>query len=97
MQKHKKSFIRLATQLHIASEPNRLHILCLLFEKRKMCVSDISKKLKLSIAVTSHHLQALTKEELLISKRDGKQIHYILPSTEFIEDFKKLICKYKDI
>lgn len=88
-------FTNLSNKLKSASEPNRLHILCLLFGHQKMCVSDISKKLKLSVAVVSHHLLALQKEELVSSVREGKKICYSLSESNFMRDFRDLICKYK--
>ncbi len=96
MPDKKKSFKRLTSALQTVSEPNRLHILCLLFQQEKMCVSDISRKLKISIAVASHHLQSLTKEGLIESQREGKKICYFLSPTDFMQDFKNLICKYKN-
>jgi len=85
----------LARQLQTASESTRLQILCLIFNKKKACVSDIAKGLKLGIAAVSHHLQALSKEKLLFSKREGKKICYILKDTNFVNDLRNLICKYK--
>ncbi|KKP59556.1 MAG: Regulatory protein ArsR [Candidatus Magasanikbacteria bacterium GW2011_GWC2_34_16] len=85
----------LAKRLQAASEPTRLQILCLIFGKEKVCVSEIAKKLKLSVAIVSHHLQALYKEGILNPEREGKRICYILAETDFVNDLKNLICKYK--
>ncbi len=88
-------FETLAKQLQAASESTRLEILCLIFTKKKACVSEIALKLKLSVASASHHLLALSKEKLLRSEREGKKICYVLEDTNFVNDLKNLICKYK--
>ena len=81
--------------MRTAGDENRLKILCIIFNKRKVCVSDIANELKLSVAITSHHLQVMSKEKLVIPVRDGKRICYELPKEKFVSDLKKFICKYK--
>ncbi len=85
----------LAKVLRTAGDENRLKILCVIFTKKKPCVSDIAEELGLSIAIVSHHLQALQKEGLLESVRDGKKMCYSLPKSMFVKDLKTFICKYK--
>jgi len=86
---------QLAKKLRISSQPKRIEILCFLFDNQDVCVSDIAKALRLSIAVASYHLQALAKENLVVSNRKGKMICYRLSPEKFANDLKKLICKYK--
>jgi DNA-binding transcriptional ArsR family regulator len=85
----------LAKLMRTAGDESRLKILCIIFSKRKVCVSDIAKELDMSIAIVSHHLQALSREGLLLSVREGKRICYQLPKDSFVKDLKKFICKYK--
>ncbi len=85
----------LAKLMRTAGEESRLKILCTIFSKNKVCVSDIAKDLNMSIAIVSHHLQALSQEGLVVSLRDGKRICYELPKDPFVKDLKKFICKYK--
>ena len=85
----------LAKLMRTAGDENRLKILCVVFNENKVCVSDIAKSLKLSIAIVSHHLQVLSKEGLVVSIREGKRICYQLPNKPFVKDLKKFICKYK--
>jgi DNA-binding transcriptional ArsR family regulator len=85
----------LAKLLKTAGEENRLKILCVIFDKKDTCVSDISRELKISVASCSHHLQTMSKEGLIISKRVGKNIYYQLPKNVFTNDLKKFICKYR--
>lgn len=85
----------LAKKFKTVSDPSRLRILCLIFNGQKMCVSEIAKELKMSVAIASHHLQALGKEGLLERGREGKNICYLLSKNELNSDLKKFICKYK--
>lgn len=84
----------LAKKMRIIGDECRLKILCLIFNEKKICVSDIALKLNMSVAIVSHHLQALKEEEILNSYRDGKRIRYELSDNSFIQDLKKFICKY---
>lgn len=85
----------LARTLQTAGDINRLKILCYLFGVKKACVSDIAEHLDMSVATASHHLQALAREDLLASEREGKKICYKLGPAEMSVDLKKFICKYK--
>lgn len=90
-----KAFDQLAKRLFVIGNPTRLRILCLLFQAKNLCVSDVAKELNISIAITSHHLQALTNEGILVYTRNGKKICYTLAQSLFMKDLKKLICTYK--
>jgi len=85
----------LAKLMRTAGDESRLKILCVIFSKKKVCVSDIAEDLGLSIAIVSHHLQVMSKERLVVSIREGKRICYKLPKDAFINDLKKFVCKYK--
>jgi DNA-binding transcriptional ArsR family regulator len=80
--------------LKTIGEKNRLRILCLLFKKQRVCVSDIAKSLSLSVAVTSHHLKQLEKTGLLEASKSGKEVCYLLSKQPILSDIKKIICKY---
>jgi DNA-binding transcriptional ArsR family regulator len=85
----------LAKLMRIAGDESRLKILCIIFRKKKVCVSDIAKELDMSIAIVSHHLQVMSRKGLVVSLREGKRICYELPKDPFVLDMKKFICKYK--
>lgn len=85
----------MARKIRTIGDEARLKILCVIMNEGKICVSEIAKKLDLSIAIVSHHLQALKEENILTSERDGKNICYRLSNDNFTRDFKELICKYK--
>ncbi len=95
MNKHNLQKIELlAVKLQTAGDPNRLKILCYIFNVKKACVSDIAKHLKMNVAIISHHLQALSRENLLESDREGKRICYSLSKSEIVSDLQKFICKH---
>jgi DNA-binding transcriptional ArsR family regulator len=85
----------LAKLMRTAGDESRLKILCVIFGKEKVCVSDIAEDLDMSVAIVSHHLQVMAKEGLVVSTREGKRICYELPKGSFVKDLKKFICKYK--
>lgn len=84
----------LARKLRSAGDSSRLKMLCHIFRVRKACVSDIARELGMNMAIASHHLQALVREGLLKSDREGKRICYALSKDEITVDLKKFICKY---
>jgi len=86
----------LEKKLLLSADYNRLRILCTIFCYKKCCVSDIAERLSLSIAIVSHHLKIMSKNDLLSSERNGKNICYSLADNSFAKDIKKLICKYKN-
>lgn len=85
----------LAKLMRTAGDESRLKILCTIFSKNKVCVSNIAKELNMSVAIVSHHLQVMSQEGLVVSVREGKKICYELPKDPFVKDLKKFICKYK--
>ncbi|MFA6294901.1 MAG: metalloregulator ArsR/SmtB family transcription factor [Candidatus Paceibacterota bacterium] len=85
----------LAKLMRTAGDESRLKILCIIFEKKKICVSDIAEELSMSVAIVSHHLQVMSKQGLVVPIREGKKICYELPKDQFVKDLKKFVCKYK--
>ncbi|MFA6094461.1 MAG: metalloregulator ArsR/SmtB family transcription factor [Candidatus Paceibacterota bacterium] len=85
----------LAQALKTVGEENRLKILCVIFNNKKICVSDIAKELAMSVAIVSHHLHIMERDGLLNPTQEGKCTFYQLPDKPFVSDLKKLICKYK--
>lgn len=85
----------LTNLMHITGDENRMKILCLIFNKKNMCVSDIANTLKISIASASHHLKVMSGEGILVPNRNGKYICYSVSKNPIIGDLKKLICKYQ--
>ncbi len=82
----------LAKYMRTAGEERRLNILCYLLRHKQRCVSEIAHDLHMSIATTSHHLQVMAKDYLVIAIREGKRIWYTLPQTPFLKGLVKFIC-----
>ena len=72
------------------SNINRLKILTLLSNRRKMHVSDIAGALKISITATSNHLIMLQKLDVLEAEGKDGHVFYAL-NTHMPRDFAKNI------
>lgn len=81
-----------AKLLELAGDETRIRILCTLFEHNNVCVSDIAKSLKMSVAAVSHHLQLMQEFELTTSIRDGKNICYSLNKNSLTKYLRQFIC-----
>jgi len=66
-------------------------------KNRQVCVSEIARDLKMSVATISHHLQVMAQDELVVAVRDGKRICYRLPKTPLVNGLKKFICTHAKI
>ena len=69
--------------LNIVSQPNRLHILCLLNKKWELCVCEIMDELNLKQNLISHHLWLLKNIWLLTTRREWKNIFYAINETTY--------------
>ncbi len=67
-----------SSKLRAMAHPMRIAIIDLLKEEKKLSVTQIYERLNLEQAAASHHLNILKNKGLLISKREGKKIHYSL-------------------
>lgn len=91
--------------LQLIAEPNRIKILCLLWDVENdperyyepktthyqgLCVYDIMKVLDKPQALVSHHLWMLKRAQLVTTERVGKKIYYQLNHTVF-DTFKEHI------
>lgn len=81
-----------ARLLELAGDPTRIRILCLMFEYREACVTDIAQSLGMSVASISHHLQMMRDNGLFETERLGNNICYKLIDNEFTRALKKIIC-----
>ena len=86
----------LAKNMRVVGDEHRLSILCLLMKQGEACVSDIAHDLGMSVATTSHHLQVLAEEHLVLATRDGKRICYTLRKTPLVRGLKKFICAHAE-
>jgi DNA-binding transcriptional ArsR family regulator len=78
-----------AGKLRAMSHPMRIAIIDLLAKHPEpLSVTEIYKSLDIEQATASHHLNILKSKNILISKRDGKNIYYALKNltiTEILE------------
>lgn len=87
----------LAKSMRTAGDERRLHIICYLMRNGERCVSEIAHDLTMSVATTSHHLQVMADDGLVVALRDGKRICYKLPNTKLVNGLKKFICAHAQI
>lgn len=78
--------------LELSGDETRIHILCDLYSRGALCVSELSEDLKVSVALVSHHLQVLERHAILESKREGKRIVYSVSKNPLMKYVKQLIC-----
>ena len=62
--------------LRAYAHPLRLMILAFIDEQKTVNVNSIYKTLKLEQSITSQHLRILRTAGIVITRRDGKMIHY---------------------
>lgn len=67
-----------ASRLKALAHPARIAIIEILEEYKQLSVSEITEKLKLDQASTSHHLQILRSKGFITSKSEGKSRIYQL-------------------
>ena len=67
---------RVARTMKTISHPNRLRIIELLLEHKKLSVKEIYERIDISQSNASQHLKALEDVNVLGSIRDGKNIFY---------------------
>jgi len=84
----------LAKLMRTVGDESRLKIICAIFKRKKICVSEIAEELDISVASVSHHLRVMSRENLLEPVRNGKKVCYELPKGKFVVDIKKFICKH---
>lgn len=82
-----ETMYNLADLFKVFGDSTRIKIL-LSLEENEMCVAHISELVDMSQSATSHQLRVLKANNLVKSRRDGKQIFYSLD-----DDHVSLILK----
>lgn len=67
---------RLPIVFNALGDPRRCKIFRSFLKKERLCVSDISKTLKISMSLASQHLKILELTGLLTREREGRVIYY---------------------
>jgi DNA-binding transcriptional ArsR family regulator len=74
-----------ASILKVLGHPIRILIIELLFDSKRMTVSEIFKALNIEQAIASHHLNTLKNKQVLVSERVGKNSYYSVADTKLTE------------
>jgi ArsR family transcriptional regulator, arsenate/arsenite/antimonite-responsive transcriptional repressor len=75
------------------ADPTRQKILEMLLEKEKT-VSEVVDSFKLTQPTVSHHLEILSRNGLLTSRREGKQVYYRTNQNNVVSCCGKLMSKF---
>lgn len=79
--------------LKVLANPDRLLILCQLVEG-ELCVGDIERMTGIRQPTLSQQLTVLREEQLVATRRDGKQIYYRIASDKAIAVMRALYQIY---
>jgi ArsR family transcriptional regulator len=72
---------RACTMLKVLGNPDRLMLLCQL-SQGEYCVSELESLLRIQQPTLSQQLGVLREEQLVKTRREGKQIYYSMASKE---------------
>lgn len=85
MENNSKEMIKKAADFFkVIGDETRMKILLTIREK-EACVNDIAKSVEMTKSAVSHQLKLLRDENLIKSRRDGKNIYYSLDD-EHVEE-----------
>jgi ArsR family transcriptional regulator len=75
---------RLAIVFNALSDPNRCKVFRIFVSQGKegLCVSDVSRLLKISPSAASQHLKILVITGLLSRQRDGQRVNYYVSDSD---------------
>ena len=72
----KNELSELVIMFKALADPSRLKVIALLTREPNLCVSDIAKKLNMSISRVSHHLKLLEHLGFVKHRQEGKQVYH---------------------
>jgi len=77
------------------ADENRIRILCLLKNKKDLCVCEITDIIGLAQPTISSHLKLLENADLIESFKDGLWVNYNISSSldSFSSEFIEVLCK----
>ena len=78
-----------ATLLKSLADPIRLKMIYLL-KNGELCVCEILEAMDKSQSTISHHLNMMKKENILLTRKEGKWIYYRLADENIIEILENL-------
>ena len=93
-----EDFKNLSELFSLLADSTRLRIFWILCHSEE-CVINLSAIMNMSSPAVSHHLKQLKTAELIVSRREGKEVYYSSANTErarllhdMIESLAKLSC-----
>lgn len=93
-----ESFAELSALFSMLSDRTRLKIFWILCHSEE-CVINLSAMMNMSSPAISHHLRQLKDAELIVSRREGKEVYYRSADTDkarllhyMTESLAKLSC-----
>jgi DNA-binding transcriptional ArsR family regulator len=79
------ALLQAASILKVLGHPIRISIIELLFNSKRMTVTEIFKALDVEQAIASHHLNTLKNKQVLVSERVGKNTYYAAANEKITE------------
>ena len=81
---HQELIPRAASFFKVVGDETRMKILCTI-AREELCVNDIAEKVAMTKSAVSHQLKLLKDEDLVKSRRDGKNIFYSLDDQHVLD------------
>ena len=81
---HQELIPRAASFFKVVGDETRMKILCAI-AREELCVNDIAEKVSMTKSAVSHQLKLLKDEDLVKSRRDGKNIFYSLDDQHVLD------------
>lgn len=87
---------RLAQAFCALGDPNRLKIFCLLLRERDVCVTDVARVLRVSVAAASQQLRVLDLTGLIRKERMGQMICYTIRDEDpLVQSLIRMVRRYE--
>lgn len=89
------------TAAHVAelfrafSDTSRVRILCVL-TTQEMNVNALAELIGISESAVSHHLRGLRQMELVVARRDGKEVYYRVEDEHIVALFQQGVRHVQD-
>ncbi len=85
-----ETIFKVSDALKQLGDPSRLKIFWLLCHTEE-CVTDIAAMVDMSSPAVSHHLRLLKQANLIVSRREGKEMLYKASDTELVNELHRVI------
>lgn len=83
---------RMSTAFDALGEPNRCLIFRALLKENNVSVGQLASAVGISESLASQHLKILLRADLVIRKKDGKNVYYLINSNDtLVNALKKAV------